>query len=91
MHSRFLRPASSTNTGEMVSDTTSERARQLSVEKRCVNVTDISGSVSLCTSSPLPEKGCVKAAFAPFHAQLGPLQVTMARFYGVPGSGYGLF
>jgi hypothetical protein len=38
---------------------------------------------SLCTSSPLPEKGCVKAAFAPFHAQLGPLQVTMARFYGI--------
>ena len=34
MHSRFLRPASSTNRGEMVSDATSERARQLSVEKR---------------------------------------------------------
>ena len=23
------------------------------------------------------------ATFAPFHAQLGPLQVTMARFYGI--------
>ena len=34
MHSKFLRPASSTNRGEMVSDATSERARQLSVEKR---------------------------------------------------------
>eukprot|EP01043_Picozoa_sp_COSAG02_P042591 COSAG02_NODE_3631_length_6449_cov_7.945827_5_plen_166_part_00 len=39
---------------------------------------------------PAPEKG-QRRAFAPFHAQLGPLQVTMARFYGVPGSGYGLF
>ncbi len=34
MHSRFLRPASSTNRREMVSDATSEHARQLSVEKR---------------------------------------------------------
>ena len=34
-------------------------------------------------------------AFAPFRAKLGPLQVTMARFYGVrvldTGIGYGLF
>ena len=34
MHSRFLRPASSTNRGEMVSDATSAHARRLSVEKR---------------------------------------------------------
>ena len=34
MHSRFLRPASSTNRDELVSDATSERAKQLSVEKR---------------------------------------------------------
>ena len=27
--------------------------------------------------------GGVEWAFAPFHAQLGPLQVTMARFYGI--------
>eukprot|EP01043_Picozoa_sp_COSAG02_P029325 COSAG02_NODE_1820_length_10770_cov_89.157905_2_plen_101_part_00 len=32
------------------------------------------------------KRGKGGAAFAPFHAQLGPFQVTMARFYGVPGS-----
>ena len=34
MHSPYLRPASSTNRREMVSDATSEHARQVSVEKR---------------------------------------------------------
>ena len=35
-----------------------------------------------CGTIP-PVKRGKGAAFAPFHAQLGPLQVTMARFYGI--------
>jgi hypothetical protein len=46
IHSRFLRPASSTNRGEMVSDTTSERARQLSVEKRWSQEAPVDGARS---------------------------------------------
>ena len=49
MHSRFLiflRPASSTNRGEMVSDATSERARQLSVEKRWSQEAPVDGARS---------------------------------------------
>ena len=46
MHSRFLRPASSTNRGEIVSDATSERARQLSVEKRWSQEAPVDGARS---------------------------------------------
>jgi len=46
MHSRFLRPASSTNRGELVSDATSERARQLSVEKRWSQEAPVDGARS---------------------------------------------
>ena len=46
MHSKFLRPASSTNRGEMVSDATSERARQLSVEKRWSQEAPVDGARS---------------------------------------------
>ena len=46
MQSPFLRPASSTNRGEMVSDATSERARQLSVEKRWSQEAPVDGARS---------------------------------------------
>ena len=46
MHSRFLRPASSTNRGEIVSDGTSAHARQLSVEKRWSQEAPVDGARS---------------------------------------------
>ena len=46
MYSRFLRPASSTNRGEIVSDGTSAHARQLSVEKRWSQEAPVDGARS---------------------------------------------
>ena len=46
MHSKFLRPASSTNMGEIVSDGTSAHARQLSVEKRWSQEAPVDGARS---------------------------------------------
>ena len=40
---------------------------------------------------PLAVKSGKGAAFAAFHAQLGPFQVTIARFYGVRAMDTGCF
>ncbi len=73
-----------------------EHARRLSTRFRLIEDRKFRWSVvkqcpgwSMITPRGIPamstdgERGKGGAAFAPFHAQLGPLQVTMARFYGV--------